>query len=296
MYQQFPEVLGSELADPTVPRETLNPLLNADDWIADHARNDTVLVSILDAEETPTDLVVDVQVANYAGHKLPTGAGFRRAWIRFRVLDASGAELWASGRFNDYGALLEGTGPEVLPSEFADDPGDSQPHHQTIDREDQVQIYETRSLDEHGMLQTTVLGIIKEYKDNRILPIGWSPTGPNIYAMRPELPDGKGGHHDDPDYTNPDFTRYGADRVTYSVPLDAVTGWARIEADVYYQTIPPYYLRDRFRGGVDPDTGRLGRDTRRLLYIASHLDLSKSVAKSWSLRIGNTAVHRKGMP
>jgi hypothetical protein len=42
-------------------------------------------------------------VTNRAGHKLPSGVGFRRAFLEFAVLDAGGQVLWASGRTDGAG-------------------------------------------------------------------------------------------------------------------------------------------------------------------------------------------------
>ena len=59
----------------------------------------TARVSVTEGAETAKDrLVAEVQVENLAGHKFPSGVGFRRAFLRFEVLDANGDDLWVSGR------------------------------------------------------------------------------------------------------------------------------------------------------------------------------------------------------
>lgn len=324
MFEQFPQILGPRPVDPAVPRETLHQALTGGDWIAEHAADDSVLVTVLGAEEKDGNLEVPVQVANYAGHKQPTGAGFRRAFLQLRVLASDGRVLWASGLTDRYGVILDGSTGRPLESEFTREPSRSQPHYQVITRQNQVQIYETRSLDaplaEGGKLQTTVLGIVAEYKDNRLLPIGWStqePANPspgfaiNLFAMEPRLPAGVGMvpppppgapaycaapplQSYDPDYCDPDVARNGADLLAYRIPLSDVPGWTRVEARLLYQTIPPFYLRDRFEGGVDPKTGQLARDTRRLAHIASRLRLDGSPAEGWTLQLGNTSSRGRG--
>ena len=324
MFEQFPGILGPRPVDPAVPRETLHQALTGGDWIAEHAEEDSVLVTVLGADEKDGNLEIPIQVANYAGHKLPTGAGFRRAFLQLRVLAGDGRVLWASGLTDSHGVILDGSSGRPLESEFTREPSRSQPHYQVITRQDQVQIYETRSLDaplaEGGKLQTTVLGIVAEYKDNRLLPIGWSteePANPppgfaiNLFAMEPRLPAGDGAvpqpppgaptycarpplQSYDPDYCDPEVARNGADLLAYRIPLAAVPGWARVEAQLLYQTIPPFYLRDRFEGGVDPKTGQLARDTRRLAHIASRLRLDGSPAAGWTLQLGNTSSLKRG--
>ena len=47
---------------------------------------------------------------------LPTGVGFRRMFLEVLVLDAQGEVLWASGRTNELGFILDGITDEVLES------------------------------------------------------------------------------------------------------------------------------------------------------------------------------------
>lgn len=301
MYQEFPEILGSSLPHTLAPAQALNSYLLAEDWITHHARTAVADVEFVGApREVDDSLRFDLRVQNYTGHKFPTGAGFRRAFLEVQVLgkpsEVSGERqvLWVSGRTNRFGALLGSKGKE-LESEFTLDPSLSQPHHKVISKPEQVQIYETRALDSEGQLQTTVLGIFQEYKDNRILPIGWDPSNKadhrNIHATHPRLP----GYVDDPDYMDPETAREGADVVGYAIPLDAIGEWEVIEARLFYQTIPPYYLRDRFRTGRDKQ-GNLGRDTSRLAHIVSRLNLD-GPGKHWKLQIGEgPTTHLKGEP
>jgi hypothetical protein len=56
----------------------------------------------------------------------------------------------------------------------------------------------------------------------------------------------------------------GSDRVLYRIPSTVIDGAARVRATLHYQTIPPYYLRDRFVTAQAPET-------KRLHFIASRL-------------------------
>jgi hypothetical protein len=373
MYEQFPGQLGAVDADPNVPKETLDPLINARDWIENHAERITADVGITKLEEINGNLETEVEITNLAGHKFPTGAGFRRAFIKFEVLGKKGELLWASGRTSPLGVLLDGNG-KTLNSEQTLVPWKSQDHHQVITKEDEVQIYETRALNSQRKLQTTVLGIYHEYKDNRILPNGWltfdhsKKGGPpkqnrNLeYSMEPLLVGKTSGrekskcdddskprhapeHHPvlenikrdkeldfmirppeigdiregawateteysyeksyDADYLG-DYTfkshptedcgaQRGQDHVIYRIPLDKIKGWDTVKARLYYQTIPPYFLSDRFTKRQDEEGGDLvhGPDLKRLAYMASHLNLDSTPAKNWSLPIGKPATAGK---
>ena len=300
MYRQFPDLLGSRREDLSVPKQTLDPFLNARDWVNYHSENASLGLKVLGLKEQDGFLEAGLEVVNYSGHKVPTGAGFRRVFVEFKVLDDAGNVLWVSGQTNPYGVILDGKG-QVLTSEFTLDPAQSQPHYQVIEREDQVQIYETRSLDSNGKLQTTVLGIFDDFKDNRLLPLGWDTEGPNIYATHPVLPGGSQapagapdycGEGYDPDYCEEARASAGKDNMVYRIPLDRITNWARVEAQLYYQTIPPYFLADRFRLGRKD--GEMGRDTKRLVHMTSRLNLQGTRGENWKLRIGSRVVANKG--
>ena len=58
----------------------------------------------------------------------------------------------------------------------------------------------------------------------------------------------------------------GADTLIYAATLPKGAEPDKVEVDLFYQTIPPYYLRDRFKIGKGPET-------KRLYYIASLLNV-----------------------
>ena len=94
-----------------------------------------------------------VTVRNLTGHYLPTGVGFRRDVPRVPACSTRRARaLWASGRTNDLGFILDGMTDHVLESEqpvqFPDAP--VQPHYQVIDAGNQVQIYQELIADSDG--------------------------------------------------------------------------------------------------------------------------------------------------
>ena len=93
---------------------------------------------------------------NLAGHSLPSGVAFRRAFLAVEVVDANGKVLWASGRTNSSGAIVKGLSDEVLATEFFHDPVTRkqvfQPHHSVITNETQVQIYEELIVNTEGRI------------------------------------------------------------------------------------------------------------------------------------------------
>ncbi|WP_148282236.1 hypothetical protein [Corallococcus coralloides] len=216
-----------------------------------------------------------VKVTNKAGHKLPSGVAFRRAFLEVSIEDDSGGTLWASGRTNGAGAIIGHDG-EVLASEL--DTLAPEPHHQVITREDEVQIYEERIADSNGKLTTSFLGLYQPLKDNRLLPTGWKSTFEPLLENG-KLPEGLAPHgvDGDPDYPADGSAACGCDVVSYHVPLSAISQHARVRARLHYQAIPPYYLRDRFSVPLP--------DARRLYQIASHLDTTSatSVIPGWKL-------------
>ena len=141
-----------------------------------------------------------------------------------------------------------------------------------ITRQDQVQIYQELVLNPRRKLTTSFLSIADSVKDNRLLPKGWNPSielaqqaqlGSSklsaealIEHVLPILPDGHGGRVRDPYYLpkNQGGMGGGGDTLTYKIPLSDLAGEpASVQATLYYQATPPFYLQDRFctRLGTD---------------------------------------------
>ncbi len=103
--------------------------------------------------------MADVTVTNKAGHRFPSGVGFRRAFIEFDVIDPATIDratgqpkiVWSSGATNDEGFIVDKDG-NILETEYIgtsrNKKGPFQPHFygtQTphiITSSKQVQIYE----------------------------------------------------------------------------------------------------------------------------------------------------------
>ena len=305
MFNQFDDILGVRKTNYMTgfSNGLSEAILNADML----AKNDTAGVEILEARMTEGLLRAVVKVTNHAGHRFPSGVGFRRAFLEFTVIDAQYNVVWASGQTNSLGIIVD-AGGKPLPSEFFDDVEVNgrtvqayQPHYQIIRRQDEVQIYEELVRSPEGRFTTSFLAQHDTVKDNRLLPRGWTPQGPQGFAPPADKRHDK--QWDFPEATMPKGadvladTQFldgtGSDVVTYLVdlPADVVkqirarrssnegTGRVSVRATIYYQAIPPSYLKDRF------ETAK-GENGKRLHHLTSHLNLRGTPIEGWKLLVG----------
>lgn len=305
-FQQFPLLLGYRQQD-YMNSAVQAPLLTGRETVLEVARRETATVTLGPVAWDGDTLTTTATVQNLAGHSLPSGVGFRRLWIELRVLDASGAALWASGRTNAVGVILDGITDTPLPTESWQAGADGlpfQPHHQTITSGSQVQIYEENTQNQSLGFTSSFIHRYWEVKDNRLRPKGYTPTRvPNAErreeygaATRP----GRGPEQHwwpEPDpptpYQNPaypaleqytdtagdpdyDLAAHGAtglpgsDTLTYRITLPQGAAPASITATLYSQSAPPHYLEERFAHAAQPGAERQSAD--RLYYMAAHLN------------------------
>lgn len=271
MFKQFSDRLGLTAGDPNYDTSTFKFVPRLDFSTQETVRqvqSDTASVSLKTRLSRPNGLEVDVEVVNKTGHKLPSGVGFRRAFLEFTAVDVAGTVIWSSGRSTDKGVLIDDAG-QPLSTEFSKTTW--QPHQRLITSGKQAQIYETRDKDPAGLLTTSFLALATQVKDNRLMPIGWQGTGPYAdwtkpVAVNPQL---------SPGY----FNGKGNDVVTYRIPPALAPKVKAVRAILYYQSIPPYYLQDRFTiGGNSPATAQLRELTQKV-------DYSKTAAKDWKLAV-----------
>src|SRR5262249_11504698 len=149
-----------------------------------------------------------------------------------------------------------------------------QPHYQEVRGEDQVQIYEELTLNGNHEFTTSFIHRVSHPKDNRLLARGWL-AGDHL-ASTSEIvkeflaasdPEGESVLAD-PDYgDNGGRGASGIDHIRYIMSLPAGVDKAdvAVTATMYYQSIPPFYLQQRFK--LAPE----GVATQRLYYMASRL-------------------------
>jgi hypothetical protein len=284
MFLQFSDLLGIRTTDPmvvTAPDGSaviVKGLKLAEQATIDLARRETATVEVVSMKKTATDLEVRVRVKNNAGHSFPSGVSFRRAFLDFEVFDGSGMSLWASGATNQFGMITNGPGGAVLPTEFLEG-GQFQDHHTVITDQSQVQIYEELVKDPEGHFTTSFLSLFNNIKKNRLLPRGWNPVGPHADATKPH-----GSAAKDPDY----FSGCGCDTIIYKVPLSKVPNAATVRAQIFYQTIPPYFLRQRFTDTYDESKHTAAENTQRLMDFVRKLNVTTTEIQQWKLFVAGT--------
>lgn len=87
---------------------------------------------------------------------------------------------------------------------------------------------------------------------------------------------------------DPDYRSGGGDSLVYRIPRAALNGKgkskpAAIQATLYYQATPPFFLQDRFCTSKS-------RDTQLLYYVTGNLKLAGTPAQNWKLRVATSGL------
>jgi hypothetical protein len=285
-------------------------LPNSIDAFVEQAANATADVNLAPVNISGRKLTAEVLVTNKTGHRFPSGVGFRRGFVELRVVDTSGGQektVWCSGCTDSLGVITDGDGGKPLPSELFDKyrPGQKpersdypvqckdvvqqqyQPHFWgtrfPITRQDQAQVYE--EIDLNADCEVTSSFIRRDFvvKDNRLLPLGWTETGPLGPDGRPAIPkEFLEPTHAEAVWGDPRYTDgSGTNLVRYEVTLPAGVNPANlsVRATLYYQSIPPHYLHDRFTQAPDYPA------TRRLYYLTSNLRTQGTPMENWKVKV-----------
>lgn len=179
-----------------------------------HLRTAAV-VEVSGASSSNGELSFAVTVQNETGHKLPTGYPTRRVWLHTTVRNSSGTIVFESGAPDASGAISGD--------------GERRAHVDRITASDQVAVWEANLVGSDGRATHRAFDARGVGKDNRILPIGFSMSHPDINRMRPE------GVTGDPDFVA------GSDTVHYE--LDGLPGSGfQIEVELLYQSVAPHVV------------------------------------------------------
>ena len=296
MFDQFNEQLGLRKCDymssGCAGQEPTSGIPFALRNFAEQTARETATIAVNEPTLQGNTLQADVTVTNLTGHRFPSGVSFRRAFINFTVTSTDGKVLFESGNTNSIGAIVDMNG-NVLPSEFNGSAGPNgrafQPHYWTgnpITSSDQVQIYEELLKDADGDFTTSFIRQDCHFKDNRIFPLGWRKSGPDVkqFHGKPLEETWSDRTGDDPYYADP-LGAKGQSVVRYKVALPSGTKLEDVvvTAQIYYQAIPPYYLRQRFEQAPD------GMGTQRLLFVTQTLDTTKTPFPNWKLLVAQAS-------
>ena len=178
-------------------------------------REETATVEATAPRRSGEDVEFEVVVRNLTGHKFPTGYPSRRAWLHVTVADDGGRTVFESGEVAADGSIA---GVDADPKTF-------EPHHDVVDRPEQVQIYESVMGDTSSRPTTGLHSAVKYLKDNRLLPRGFDKrTAAAEVAV-------VGGAAEDASFVG------GVDRVRYRVSVPADRRVGRIVVELRYQPI-----------------------------------------------------------
>ena len=176
-------------------------------------------LSILDTKMDGDTLSIRLSVENHTGHKLPTAYPGRRVWVHVRAEGSSGEVLFESGAVDASGALVDRMGKRLDTTDAV------MAHHDVIQSENEVQVYEAVAKNAAGKPTHLPLESVGYLKDNRILPVGWSKSDQWIDWIGPV------GTAGDVSFVA------GLDLVEYRIPKGSAV--KRITARLLYQTVRP---------------------------------------------------------
>ncbi len=190
----------------------------------EHLQSSSAHVAVTGLEVSDSEALFEVDVANLAGHKVPTAYPSRRAWLHVTVRDGSGLTVFESGALNSDGSIV-GNDNDADPAAY-------EPHYDEITSADQVQIYEPIIHDYKNEVTTSLLAGVAYAKDNRLLPEGFdkSTAEPAVSVRGAALVDD-------------DFAA-GGDRIRYRVPLPEGVDSVEVSAELLYQTIGYRWARN----------------------------------------------------
>ena len=287
LFKQFPDVMGVRTTD--FMTGTSDNLSDAIAHVVQQARTSTAKVFVR-TRVAGRKLIADVEVINLTGHRFPSGVGFRRAFLDFEVRDAAApraAPIFASGIADGQGRILGGNG-RPLPSEFFQAASGSmqlfQDHFDEahpITSPDQVQIFEELMRDHTGRITMSFIRRDQDIKDNRLLPQGWTKTGPTptmpAYFLHATYPHGRAAT--DPRYR--DGKGHAIVRYVVTLPKGIDPKRLRVSAVLYYQSWEPYYLAERTTGS--------GPAAQRFAALIHHVDLHNTALENWKIRIAGAS-------
>lgn len=189
----------------------------------------TLDLTLEETKRTNDTLFLNLNLKNKAGHKFPSGFPSRRAFVELIAITENGDTLFHSGKTDeDFNLIYEDA--------------DFEPHHNIINSEQQVQIYEMVMGDVTGEVTTVLERAYQHLKDNRIPPEGFTSLHTAYDTVQIV-----GGALTDPDFNiESGIEGSGSDKLNYHIPLNRFYGQIDVIAKVHYQTINDKWLQEMF--------------------------------------------------
>ncbi len=192
--------------------------------------NKSINIDLSFLERTADTAFFEMNIANLAGHKFPSGYPSRRVFVEFLVENEFGDTIFISGKTDD---TFEVIGHN----------SDYEPHYDIIRAEDEIQIYEMVVADANDNVTTVLVRGEYAFKDNRIPPLGFESTHATYDTVAVF-----GLANEDLNFNkdNSGLEGTGADKIQYHVPLNGEFSMLEVSAKVYYQTAPPKWMAELF--------------------------------------------------
>ncbi len=191
-------------------------------------------VTLYEHSRTEDTLFIDLALQNLSGHKFPTAYPSRRAFVELVVTTASNDTVFHSGKMNsDYSLIGEDDEYEL--------------HHNVINEESQVQIYELVMGNVNYEPTTILEQAFIQLKDNRLPPLGFT-----TYHQSYDTVEIVGEALIDQDFNKLNQVEgSGKDIVHYHIPIIGINEALTVKTIIHYQTVTEKWLEDMFSYSSD---------------------------------------------
>lgn len=183
-------------------------------------------LNILSSNIDNDKLLVNVEVINKTGHKLPSGYHSRRVYLHVVVTDNNGQLVYENGAINSDGSI-DGLIEDVSPSAY-------EPHYNIITKSTEVQVYQSVMGNSDNQRTHSLLNGSSYLKDNRLLPSGFdkNQVSDDIKPAGAAISD----------------NNFGAarDTVQYQIPVES-SGPYNVLVELNYQPLSYGHLQSLFQ-------------------------------------------------
>ncbi len=128
---------------------------------------ETARLAIVDAARDGRKVTLRVRIETLTGHKFPTGAPMRRAWLRVVARDAKQRVVFASGGHDAEGHIV---GADGKPLAFEEAGGPIEPSRERVAVASEAAVFESVMADGDGRPTFLFMRAAKYAKDSRLAP------------------------------------------------------------------------------------------------------------------------------